>query len=336
MKVFASARITPRWLDVLNKHFDLDHYDWAAAGRFLSPEEMIARLQGCPVLIAESDEITAQIINSAPDLAVIVDCRGTPVNIDVEAATRRGIVVINTPGRNATAVAELTVAMTVMAARNVLPAREALYSGRWHQEGKRWCYVTFQGHELYGKVAGLVGLGAIARLVAARLAAFEMSVIAYDPFVCTEDAAAIGVELVELDDLLRRADFVSLHAPLNDGTRGMISAEKIALMKPTAYFINTARADLVDEAALVEALHTGRIAGAAVDVYREEPTPPDTPLLHAPNVVAIPHLGGATCEVMDHQARIAVEGLLSLLDGKPRNVVNPAVLDAALARLGVR
>jgi phosphoglycerate dehydrogenase-like enzyme len=330
MKAFVSARVTERWLDALRQRFEaVDHYDWFAAGRFLSPPEMIIRLQGCDVLITESDEITADIIDAALDLKIIVDCRGTPVNVDLEAATRRGIPVINAPGRNAEAVADMTVALMVMVGRNILPGVEAMREGRWYEGGMRWCYVTFQGNELAHKVVGLVGLGAIGELVAHRLSGFDVDLLAYDPYVAPEDMAALGIESVTLDDLLRRSDYVSLHAPLNDETRGMIGAREFSQMKPTAYFINTARASLTDEKALIDLLDNKCIAGAALDVFHKEPVPADYPLLHLPHVVATPHLGGATHDVIDHQSRIAVLGLLSLLDGDPKNIVNLDTLCAS-------
>ncbi len=168
MKVLVSARITPQWIERLRQRCDVDHYDWAAAGRMLTPGEITARLAGCPVLINESDEIPAAVIDSSPDLAAIVDCRGTPVNIDLTAANRSGIVVVNTPGRNADGVAELTVALMIMVARNLLPGAEAMKDGRWVRGGKRWAYTSFQGDEVGGSTVGLIGLGAIGRKVAQR------------------------------------------------------------------------------------------------------------------------------------------------------------------------
>ncbi len=333
MRVFVSARITPAWIDRLSQRCQVDHYDWAAAGRMLTADEITARLSGCAVLITESDDIPAAVIEASPELAAIIDCRGTPVNIDLTAADRRGIVVVNTPGRNADAVAELTVALMIMVARNLLQGAEAMKDGRWVIGGKRWAYTTFQGDEVGGSTVGLIGLGAIGRRVAQRLACFGVRLLAHDPFVPAEQAEAMGVELVLLDGLLRQSDFVSLHLPDNDATKGMLGRRELGLMRPTAYLINTARAAVVDETALIDALSEKRIAGAALDVFHREPLEAESPLLRLPNVVCIPHLGGASKHVTTHQSRMAVEGLFGLLDGEPINVVNPEQLDRALARL---
>lgn len=333
MKIFASARLDPYWLEKLRQRFEVDHHDWFASGGFLPSEEMIDRLQGCRVLITESDTIGKDVLENAPDLRVIVDCRGTPTNIDMETATAQGILVINAPGRNAEAVADLTVALMIMATRNLKPGAEALESGSWYEKGKRWCYITFQGGELPGKTVGLVGLGAIGQLVIQRLRGFDMDFIGFDPYLPEAKAAELGVELVSLNELMERSDFVSLHAPLNNETRGLLGAHEFGLMKPSAYFINTARAAITDEAALIDILMNQRIAGAAIDVFHEEPVPGDYPLLHLDHVVAIPHLGGATREVIAHQSRIGIEGLFKLLEGDPVNLVNPQVLEHALSSI---
>lgn len=333
--VFVSARVAPKWLEVLRERLNVvGHYNWAEeGGRFLPAGELIERLQGCQVLFTESDEITEHILAESPSLCLIAVCRGTVINVDLEAATRHGVAVLNTPARNAFAVADLTVALMVMTARNLIAGADALRAGKWYEGGKRWAYLQFQGDELPGKTVGLVGLGAIGRLVARRLSGFDMTLLGYDPYVSTVEAAAFGVDKVELDDLMRRSDFVSLHAPLNDATRGMLGAHELALMKPSAYLINTARAALVDEEALLETLRERRIAGAGIDVFHREPVPADYPLLHMPHVVAIPHLGGASRDVIAHQSRIAVDSILSFTTGEPKNVVNPEATEAALKRL---
>jgi len=334
MKIFASGNLSQRWLDRFREHFELDYYDWGSRGEFLPEDEFIQRLQGASILITEADEVTGTIMDSAPDLALIIDCRAATVNVDVKAATERGIVVCNTPGRNADAVADLTIAMMVMVLRKVWPGLKHLHDGTWHEWGFDRSYLWNRGHELPEKTVGLIGLGAVGRKVAYRLQGFDVTLLGYDPFVSQADAASLGIEMAGLDDLLIRSDIVSLHAPITPQTKGMIGRREFELMKPSAYFINTARAVLVDEAALIEALTNHRIAGAALDVFHQEPLPADYVLFTLPNVVALPHIGGATFEVTDHHSRIAYQTLMSFLDGKPVNVVNPEALASAQARLG--
>jgi phosphoglycerate dehydrogenase-like enzyme len=230
-------------------------------------------------------------------------------------------------------VGDLTVMVMIMAARNAWRAMTALRDGTWLELGLMPGYLSFQGHELPGKTVGLIGLGATGVATARRLAGFDVRLVSYDPYVSAATAADVGVELMELDALLKTADFVSLHAPLTPATTGMIGPRELALLKPSAYLINCARAGLVDGAALLEVLRERRIAGAVLDVFAREPLPLDDPLLELPNVVLLPHLGGATYEVMDHQARIAWDCLGAFLDGQLINVVNPAAVTAAHARL---
>ncbi len=315
-KIFASARLSSHWLARLREYGQVDHYDWSAAGRLLNAEELASRMRDSDILIVESDQVTAEMIRQSPQLKLIAVCRGGVINVDIDAASELGILVINAPGRNADAVADLTVCLMIMAARHVLSAAQALADGRWARNGRRWAYVTHQGIELPGRTAGLIGLGAIGKRVAARLKGFGMRLLAYDPYVSPETGAAFGVEMVDLVTLLREADFVSLHVVVTPETKGMIGAEEFALMKPTAYLINTARAALVDEQAMLEALREKRIAGAALDVYHHEPLSLDNPLLSLDNVTCTPHIGGASRDVVDHQSRMVVEGIIDFLEGR--------------------
>lgn len=333
LRIFASGTITPRWLARFSEDFEIDYFDRAGEERSLSSAELIERLQGCQVLITELDQIGTTIMNAAPDLAAIIDCRAAAVNIDIDAATERGIVVFNTPGRNADAVADLTIALMVMALRNVGLAMQNVRSNDWFERGLQESYLLHRGHELPGKTVGLVGVGIIGRKVAARLRGSDVKILGYDPFVSADDMAKWQIEKVQLDDLLRQADIISLHAPVTKATTGMIGAREFGLMKPTTYFINTARAALVDEASLMDVLTNRKIAGAALDVFHQEPLPADHPLLQLPHVVVLPHIGGATLEVADHHSRIAYENLTKFLDGDPINIINPAAVEAAYNRL---
>src|SRR5881628_2447630 len=244
-------------------------------------------------------------------------CRGDPVNIDLELATRKGIPVFHAPGRNADAVADLTLALLLMLARHLGPLRDTFRQGGGAPITGAGdflaMYNRFTGVELGGRTVGLVALGAVGREVAARLGAFKARVLAYDPYVTD---APPGVELGPLDDLLGRSDFVSLHAPVTPETRNLVSRERLALMKPSAYFINTARAALTDEDALYEMLVAGRLAGAALDVLPNEALQGGNRFLSLPNVIVTPHLGGATHDVVRHQSDIVVDAVEAYLRGE--------------------
>jgi phosphoglycerate dehydrogenase-like enzyme len=256
-------------------------------------------------------------------------CRGDPVNIDLELAARKGIPVFHTPGRNADAVADLTLAFMLALLRH-MPAIADTYRGgasRIEQASDYLSlYTRFTGRELNDLTVGLVGLGAVGREVAARLGGFRARVLAYDPYV---QEPPPGVSLAELDELLRVSDLVSLHAPVTPETQNLLSRERLALMKPGALFVNTARSALTDENALFEMLEAGRLAGAALDVLAEEPLQPDNRFLALPNVIVTPHIGGATVDVTRHQSEIIVDAIERWLRGeRPRWIANPSVLDA--------
>ena len=314
----------------LARHMDVVHEDWKARGSiYFDGAEFARRIRevGADVLIVEADLVHAEVLEAVP-LRMIGCCRGDPVNIDLELATRKGIPVFHAPGRNADAVADLTLAFLLMLARHLGPLRDAYRQGGPRITGAGdflAMYNRFTGVELGGRTVGLVALGAVGREVAARLAAFKARVLAYDPYVANPPP---GVELCPLDDLLRRSDFVSLHAPVTPETRNLVSRERLALMKPTAYFVNTARAALTDEDALYEMLRDGRLAGAALDVLAEEPLQPDNRFLALPNVIVTPHIGGATVDVIRHQSEIVADAIERHLRGeRPRWVANPAVLE---------
>lgn len=333
MKAFIGARITDRWLHELQERYLVEQSFHFSQGN-LNPAQLIEKMRECHVAVIENDDVPAEVLKACPDLFAVVDFRGTPSNVDMEEATRQGVVVFNTPGRNADAVADFAVGMMIACARQVLPGVDTIRKNRWVENGTRWAYVTHQGYDLPGKTIGLVGLGAIGRLVSKRLSGFDVRLVGYDPFVTAEAAAAFGVERLALEDVLSQADIVSLHVPLNDATRGMIGARELAWMKPGAYLVNTARADVVDGAALLEVLHAGKIAGAALDVFSEEPIGPDDPLAQLPNVVCTPHLGGATRDVVENQSRIGVSALLAFMNGEsPAVCVNPQALPAAREKM---
>jgi autoinducer 2 (AI-2) kinase len=253
---------------------------------------------------------------------VVGVCRGkVGSHVDVAAATEHGVLVLNTPGRNAVAVAELTLALMLMLARRIPRATGLVQTGAWDSP---LCAVHWGGIELAGKTAGLIGLGAVGRGVARRLRAFDVDVLAYDPYV--PSASVPDVRLVSLDELLSRSDFVSVHCTLSPETRGLVGREGLALMKPTAFLINTARASIVDEAALLDALRTGRIAGAGLDVFSVEPLPLHHPFTRLDNVVLTPHIGGAPDDVVKRHSWMLTNDILRWQRGdRPVHMLNPEV-----------
>lgn len=256
----------------------------------ISHEELGAVIRHYDGLIVRSrTKVTAGIMQAGTRLKVIGRAGVGVDNIDVDFATRRGIVVLNAPGGNVISAAEHTLALMLALVRRIPQAAASLRRGEW--ERKR-----FRGIELHGKALGLVGAGRIGSEVAKRARAFGMQVLAYDPYLSRERAERIGMQLVTLPELMSTADIISVHTPLTEETRGMIGAEELEMMKTSAYLVNAARGGVVDEVALAAALRDGRLAGAAVDVFDQEPASPDHPFLHLDNIVAVPHLGAATEE----------------------------------------
>lgn len=268
--------------------------------------------------------IDAEVLESAPRLRVISNFGVGFDNIDLAVATRRGVMVCNTPGVLTDAVADLTMALVLCLARQLPESERFVREGRW-LPGKSMELATDVGE----KTLGIVGLGRIGRAVAGRAQAFGMRVCFHDIFHEADDDAAFCVYR-ELDDLLRESDFVTLHVNLTDETKGLIGARELELMRSTAYLINTSRGQVVDQPALTDALREERIAGAALDVLEQEPPAPDDPLLRFPNVIVLPHIGSATRETRRAMLDLAIDNLLAALRGEtPDCVVNP---EALLAR----
>ena len=296
----------------------------------LQGEALVSALQGKHIFITEADIVDAGAVAGAPDLRLVVACRGNAVNVDVEACSAFGVPVLFTPGRNAAAVADLTVAYMLALSRKLTTAaqflkQEAVSAGAAAMLAE--AYTAFRGRELWGKTIGLIGLGAVGRAAASRLQGFGARLIAADPMVSAETAALAGVELVSLDRLLAASDFVSLHAAVTPATMNMIGPAQFAAMKPGACLINTARAQLVDEVALLAALENGTLAGAALDTFLEEPPGFDHPLVRHPNVLCTPHIGGNTVEVAQHQGIDVCTAIEQLLRGETRLAcLNPEVL----------
>jgi D-3-phosphoglycerate dehydrogenase len=278
------------------------------------------------VIIRSSARVDADLLAVASKLRVVGRAGVGLDNVDIDAASLRGVIVMNTPGANTIATAEHTLAMLLSLCRHVPQADGSLRTGEWARS-------RFQGVQLYGKILGVVGLGRIGARVAQRAQAFGMTIIAFDPYISDEVARELNVELVKVGELMSRSDFITLHAALTPDTRGVINAERISQMKPGVRLVNCARGALVDEAALVDALRSGHIAGAALDVFVDEPLPADSPLRELPNVVLTPHLAASTLEAQRDVGTQIVDQVLDALRGDDfRNAVNVPVADASIFR----
>lgn len=286
--------------------------------RLYSDEQLAERMQaeGATVVVCEGDRVGPATLDLKP--LVVGATRGDPTNVDVPAATERGVPVLHAPGRNADAVAEITVGLLFAAARHILPADDDVRAGETYRDGTI-PYQRFRGWELAGQTAGIVGYGAIGRALAWRLEGLGMRVIAHDPYA--DDAS------YSLDDLLAEADVVSMHAPVTPDTMGMMSAEQFARMKPGSIYLNAARAALHDLDALTKALESGHLFAAGLDHFDGEFLDPASPLAAMSNVVLTPHIGGATYNVEANHARMMAEDIAAVLRGeRPQRCVNPEVL----------
>ncbi|MFI6051541.1 hydroxyacid dehydrogenase [Streptomyces violascens] len=271
------------------------------------------------LLIRSGTRVDEDALAAAPRLRVVARAGVGLDNVDVAAATRHGVLVANAPLSNVLSVAELTIGLILSLMRNVLPAGSALRAGRWERS-------LHQGAELAGSTVGIIGLGHVGTLVARRLAAFEVEVVAHDPYVAESHARSVGARLTGLDDLMRCSDVVTVHLPKNLATTGLVGERELALAKRSMLLVNTARGGIVDESALAVALKEQRLAGAALDVFDIEPAV-GNPLLEFPNVLATPHLGASTDEAQGRAGREAVAAVLRVLAGeRPAHAVNATAL----------
>lgn len=329
MRILVTASLDEWGIERLGRFGELSHEAFADKKRLLAGRKLVRALEGFDVFVTEVDQVRAKVLAQLDRLQVIACCRADPVNIDVATATEMGIPVLRAPGRNAQAVADLTLALILMSMRNIPQAMDILRQEGGPQGMVKMAVAFFElkGNELWDKTVGIIGLGAVGREVAKRLRGFDTRLIVHDPYVPENVVEGWGARRVDLDTLLLESDVVTVHAALTGETKGMLGRRELGMMKPIAHFINTARAELTDEEALYEALKEGMIAGAALDVFSQEPPPPDHPLLQLPNVIATPHIGGNTHEIPAHQSRIVVSDLERLFQGdEPLHVANPETL----------
>ncbi|SFP25247.1 D-3-phosphoglycerate dehydrogenase [Amycolatopsis arida] len=310
--VLIAEKLAPSVLSVLGEEVEVRHVDGTDRSALLS-----AVRDADALLVRSATKVDAEVLGATSRLKVVARAGVGLDNVDVPAATARGVLVVNAPTSNIVSAAEHAVALLLAVARRVPAADQSLRGGEW----KRSAYA---GVELQGKTVGVVGLGKIGQLFAQRLAGFGTTIIAYDPYVSAQRAAQLGIELVDLDELLARADFISIHLPKTPETKGLIDAAALARTKPGVIIVNAARGGLVDEVALAKAIAEGHVGGAGVDVFETEPTT-SSPLFELPNVVVTPHLGASTAEAQDRAGTdVAFSVLLALRGDFVPDAVNVA------------
>ena len=326
MKVLVSDSMSDRCVEIFKNAPGLQ----VDVNTKLKPEELKKVIKDYHALVVRSaTKVTAEIIEAADNLKVIGRA-GTGVdNIDMQAATKKGIVVMNTPGGNTVTTAEHAVSMLMALARKIPQATASMRKGEWEKK-------KFEGTEVTSKTLGILGVGNIGSVVADRAQGLRMNVIAYDPYLSQEAANRMGVELVSLDELYKKSDFISIHVPLTNETKNLVNKDAFAKMKKGVKIINCARGGIVNEKDLCDAIKVGIVSSAALDVFEKEPTPPDNPLLQMEEVILTPHLGASTAEAQENVAIAIAEQIVDyLIKGTIRNAVNvPSVPAELLANLG--
>jgi len=301
--VLIAEELAPSALEVLADDFDVRHVDGTDRAALLA-----ALADASAVIVRSATQIDAEAIAAAPRLRVVARAGVGLDNVEIAAATARGVMVVNAPTSNIVSAAEQAIALLLAVARHTAAASASLRSGEWKRS-------RFTGVEIQGKTVGVVGLGRIGVLFAQRMAAFGVRLVAYDPYIQPARAASLGVRLVGLDELLRESDFISIHLPKTPETVGLIGAKELTLVKPTVRIVNAARGGLIDEQALADAIAEGRVAGAGIDVYAKEPCT-SSPLFAHDNVVAVPHLGASTVEAQDKAGLAVARSVKLALDGE--------------------
>jgi glyoxylate reductase len=321
-KVYVTRMLPERGLKIIKEHFETEVWPEYAP----PPKELIIKkTANCDALVSLlSDKIDAQVFDVAPKLKIVSQIAVGFDNIDLKEATKRGIYVTNTPEVLTDTTADFAWALLMALARRVVEADKYVRTGQWKVA---WHPDMMQGRDVYGATMGIVGAGRIGFEVARRAKGFKMKILYYDVIPRPEMEKEFGAKRADLDTVLKEADFISLHVPLMKETVHLINEEKLKLMKKTAYLINNARGPVVDEKALYQALKEGRIAGAGLDVFEQEPTPKDNPLLKLDNVVVAPHISSASYETRSRMAEMVAENLVAFFEKRqPPNLVNPEVM----------
>jgi len=323
-RVYVTREMPERGLRVIKERFEAEVWPDYAPPPKKTIIEKAAKVDALATLL--SDQIDAEVFDAAPNLKIVAQMAVGFDNIDVKEATKRGIYVTNTPGVLTETTADFAWALLMAAARRVVEADKYVRTGKWKVG---WHPMMMQGRDVYGATIGIVGLGRIGCAIAKRAKGFDMKVLYYDVIRRPDFEKEYNIKFTQLDTLLQKADFVTINAPLTKETHHLMDEKKLKMMKKTAYLINNARGPIVDEKALYKALKEGWIAGAALDVFEQEPTPMTNPLLKLDNVVVAPHISSASYETRSRMAEMVAENLVAFFEGKtPPNLVNPEVLKA--------
>ncbi|MFW9867200.1 MAG: NAD(P)-dependent oxidoreductase [Candidatus Thorarchaeota archaeon] len=336
MKAFITASITPEILKKLKNLMEVVYEPWVETGEiYFDVKELAEKLKDVDIFITEIDDVKKEEFYQQTNLKLLISCRGDPFNVNLKAATKKDLLVLNTPLRNVDAVADITVCYILMLARNVQNIDRILHSDNFEiVEFEDWVkyFVNFKGTELGRKTIGIVGLGQIGRRVAERLKPFGVNFLIYDPYISNETAKLYG-DKVDLDVLMRNSDFITIHAVSTNENDNLINENLINSMKKTAYLINTAKGSLIDYSALQKALEEKRIAGAALDVFPLEPIDEDNEFLEFNNTIVSPHIGGDTYEIIERQSTMIFDDIQLWLNRKtPNHIMNPEVLTENVIR----
>jgi len=323
-KVYVTREMPERGLSIIKERFEAEVWSDYAPPPKKTIIEKAAKVDALATLL--SDKIDAEVFDAAPNLKIVAQMAVGFDNIDVNEATKRGIYVTNTPGVLTETTADFAWALLMAAARRVVEADKYVHTGKWKVS---WHPMMIQGRDVYGATIGIVGLGRIGCAIAKRAKGFDMTVLYYDVIRRPDFEKEYNIQFTPLDTLFQKADFVTINVPLTKETFHLVDEKKLKLMKKTAYLINNARGPIVDEKALYKALKEDWIAGAALDVFEQEPTPLENPLLKLDNVVVAPHISSSSYETRSRMAEMVAENLVAFFEGKtPPNLVNPEVVKA--------
>ncbi|MDR0585571.1 MAG: hypothetical protein LBG57_14650 [Treponema sp.] len=336
IKTAVTAPIVKKYLKEMEQYCDIKIGGYAVTGTYMPEDELINFLEGMEILVIEFEGVTRKVIENSRSLRLIICVRGNPVNVDAEAAAEKGIPVVYTPGRNANSVAEYIVSSMISVSRHLGRANHEIKNGRyidketddvfeytgdddvlWLMNAEDSPYQEYRGIEISGRTMGFIGLGAVGIRTVELLSGFGMQFFAYDPYCPPDTADKYHAELLPMNEVFARSEFIAVCCKATPETTGMIGSEQFALMRKDSYFINAARASIVRQKDLVEALEKKKIAGAVLDVFWREPLPENHPLLKMPNVLITPHIAGASSDVTACQSRMAAEDLGNYARGRP-------------------